>query len=96
MPLNDRVGPQLVALGGVVVDDVQDHLEPAVVQARDHLLELAQRIRDVGGIARVGREEADRIVAPVVLEAACRAEWLSSMNVWTGSSSTVVTPSDLM
>ncbi len=65
---------ELVALGGVVVDDVQDHLEPAVVQAGDHLLELAQRIRDVGGIARVWREEADRIVAPIVLEAALEQE----------------------
>ncbi len=33
---------ELIALGGVVVDHVEDHLEPAVMQAGDHLLELAQ------------------------------------------------------
>ena len=32
----------LVAFGGVVVDHVEDHLEPGVVEARHHLLELAQ------------------------------------------------------
>ena len=53
----------------MVVDDVEDHLEPAVVQAGDHLLEFAQRVGDVGGVARVGREKADRIVAPVVSQA---------------------------
>ncbi len=72
--LEGKGGAQLVAFGGVVVDDVQDHLEAAVVQAGDHLLELAQRIRDVGGVARVGGEEADRIVAPVVPEPAVEQE----------------------
>ena len=34
--------PELVALGGVVVDDVEDHLDPGVVEVRDHLLELGE------------------------------------------------------
>ena len=58
----------LVALGGMVVDDVQDHFEPAVVEARDHLLEFAQRVRHVGSVARIGRKKADRVIAPIVLE----------------------------
>ena len=43
MPLNDSVGPALVALGGVVVDDVEDHLDAGVVEVRHHLLELGDR-----------------------------------------------------
>jgi len=56
----------LVALGGVVVDHVEDHLEAGVVITRHHLLELAQGIRSVRSVARIGRKEADRVVAPVV------------------------------
>ena len=36
--------PALVAFGGVVVDHVEDDLEPGVVEARHHLLELAQAV----------------------------------------------------
>ena len=43
MPLNDSVGPELVAFGGVVVDHVEDHLDAGVVQRRHHLLELGER-----------------------------------------------------
>ena len=42
MPLNDERRAELVALGGVVVDDVEDHLEPGVVEVRHHLLELGE------------------------------------------------------
>ena len=65
-------GPQVVALGRVVVDDVEDDLDALVVEGLDHRLELA----DVGagpprrGVAEVGGEEADRVVPPVVGEAA--------------------------
>ena len=62
---------EVVALGGVVVDHVEDHLDARAVQGLDHPLELAHLLaadarRRVGG---VGREEADRRVAPVVREA---------------------------
>ena len=60
----------LVAFGGVVVDHVEDHLEAGVVQARHHLLELGEHEGGDRGIARFGGEEADRVVAPVVGEAA--------------------------
>src|SRR5687767_1573624 len=62
--------PELVAFGGMVVDHVDDDLEPGVVEARHHLLEFLQRLRRVGGVARVGREETDRVVAPVIRQLA--------------------------
>ena len=63
-------GAHLVALAGVVVDDVQDDLEPGAVQGPDHGLELAHLLAEpAGGIAHVGRQEGDRVVAPVVGEA---------------------------
>ena len=68
-PLEGQRRAALVALRGVVVDDVKDHLEPAIVQPRDHLLEFAQRVGHVGSVARIGRKKADRIIAPIVLEA---------------------------
>ena len=61
--------PELVALGGVVVDHVEDHLDPGVVQMRHHLLELGEGEVGIGRVAPGRREEADRVVAPVVLEA---------------------------
>ena len=56
------------AFGRVVVDDVEDHLEPGSMHGLDHVAELVER----GGRARpagvggVRREERDRLVAPVV------------------------------
>ena len=52
----------LVALRCVIVDDVEDHFEPAVVESCNHLLEFAQRVGHVRSVARIGRKEADRIV----------------------------------
>jgi hypothetical protein len=76
----------VVALGGVVVDDVEDHLDAGAVQRLDHrleLLDLALRLgaHHVGQLARrdavpgdrvavVRGEEGDRVVAPVVAQAA--------------------------
>ena len=58
----------MVALRGVVVDDVEDHLDAGAVQRLDHALELAHLLAAVArrGVGRVRREEADRGVAPVV------------------------------
>jgi hypothetical protein len=65
-------GPHVVALGRVVVDDVHDDLDVGLVEGLDHRLELvdlpSQGVR--GGVAVVGREEADRVVPPVVRQAA--------------------------
>jgi hypothetical protein len=63
-----QAAARLALLGGVVVDDVEDHLEALGVQLPDHRLELVEdalRVRG-GGIPGVRREEAERVVAPVV------------------------------
>ena len=67
---------------------------PARVQRLDHLLELAHLLaaRPAAGEALVGREEAERVVAPVVAQALVGEE-ASSADSCTGSSSTAVTPS---
>ena len=59
-------------LGGVVVDDVEDDLEPGGVEGAHHLLELAHLLAAVarGAVGGVRGEVADRVVAPVVDQAA--------------------------
>ncbi len=68
--------PELVSLGGVVVDDVENDLDARGVQRADHRLEFPQRSfrAGVGCITRVGGEEAQGIVAPVVDPALLRQE----------------------
>ena len=59
---------EVVALAGVVVDDVEDDLDARLVQGAHHRLELLHLAagRGVRGVLGVGGEEADRVVAPVV------------------------------
>ena len=62
--------PEVVAFGGVVVDDVEDHLDARRVQRLDHgleLLDLAERNRR--RVAVVRGEVGDRVVTPVVAQA---------------------------
>ena len=70
--------PQVVALGGVVVDDVEDHLDAGAVQRLDHPLELAHLLAaaPVAAYAAVRGEVADRAVAPVVVQPALDQERL--------------------
>ena len=60
--------PQLVALGGVVVDHVEDHLDAGGVHGPDHHLELLHGVlRNARcSIVGLGGEEAERVVAPVI------------------------------
>ena len=60
--------PEVVPLGGVVVDDVEDHLDSGTVQRLDHALELTHLLAVRAGrrVERVWREIADRGVSPVV------------------------------
>ena len=67
-PRKHSVGPSRAALGGVVVDHVEDDLDAGAVQRLDHVPELVERAERVGprAVAGMGREERDRLVAPVV------------------------------
>ena len=67
-PLEAQGRPPFVALGRVVEDHVEDHLDAGAVQRPDHLLELADLGARFGrhGIAAVRGKETQRIVAPVV------------------------------
>ena len=64
--------PAGVALTGVVVDDVEQHLDAGRVQVGDHGAELVHRADRVGAgcVAGVHGEEAERVVPPVVHRAA--------------------------
>ena len=70
MPRKAQGRPQVVALGGVVVDDVEDDLDVRLVQRLDQRLELLHLLTGRVGerVAVVRGEEADRVVAPVVRE----------------------------
>ncbi len=71
-PAQAQCGPVDAALGGVVVDHVEDHLDARRVQRPDHPLELADLLppRPGGRVAAVRREEAEAVVPPVVGHAA--------------------------
>ena len=61
----------MIALRGVVVDDVQDDLDSGRVQRLDHLLELDHLLAALAAaaVAVVRRQVADRVVAPVIAQA---------------------------
>ncbi len=64
-------GSEVVALGGVVVDDVEDDLDAGVVELTHHRLELGHRAGRLVGVRRVldvRCQESEGVVAPVVSE----------------------------
>ena len=63
---------QVVALCGVVVDHVEDHLDVGAVQVLHHRLEFLHLVAALTpvGVLVVRREEPDRVVAPVVAQTA--------------------------
>ena len=58
----------VAALPGVVIDDIQDYLDPGLVQGRDHFLELGHLGANLAvcGVGLMRGEEPQRVVAPVV------------------------------
>ncbi len=70
-PQRER-GPELAALARVVVDHVEDDLDARPVERLDERAQLVHRPHAgaVGGVGGLGGEEADRVVAPVVGQAA--------------------------
>ena len=69
---------EVVPLRGVVVDDVEEHLDARAVERLDEPLELTHLLAPGARrrVRRVGREVPDRGVAPVVPEAALVQEVL--------------------
>jgi len=47
----------MVPFGGVVVNDVEDHLDPRSVQSLDHALELVELLAPLAGCG-IGRVSA--------------------------------------
>src|SRR5258707_13893676 len=56
----------MVAFGRVIVDDVENDLDSRIMQLPDRRLELRQQARREVSLVR--REEADRVISPVVPE----------------------------
>ncbi len=68
-PADRQRRAEVVALGGVVVHDVEDHLDARGVEGLDHRLELLHLAQRCGRrVAVVRCEERDRVVAPVVAQ----------------------------
>ena len=61
-------GPLCVSLRGVVVDDIEDHLDAGAVQLLDEITELVNRAERIlpRTIACMGSEKRDRGISPVV------------------------------
>ena len=60
----------MIAFGSVVIDDIEYHLDPRPVQRLYHVAELIDRPERVfpRTVGRMGCEERDRCIAPVILE----------------------------
>ena len=59
----------MVPLGGVVVNNIKNDFDPGRVQRPHHELKLFHRPLRRSGEARIGSEEPQRVVAPIVDEA---------------------------
>ena len=66
-PLESERRPHLVALGRVIVDHVEDHLDAGVVEGADHIAQPLLSTRPQIAVRR--GEEAQRIVSPIVPQA---------------------------
>ena len=64
-PAKGQRGAKLIAFGAVVIDHIQNHLDPSAVQIAHHGLHLAQG-GGGGGIARIWHKKADCVVSPMV------------------------------
>ena len=64
--------PQVIAFARVVVDDIENHFDAFAMQRLHHRLELGDLLAETTAIrvAHIGREETNRVVAPVIRQAA--------------------------
>ena len=61
-------GSRRISLGGVVVDDVEDHLDARAMQRLDEIAELVDRAEGVLArtVAGMRREERNRRISPII------------------------------
>ena len=70
-PFEGKHRSVLIALGGVIVNDIEDHFDARRMERADHRFEFVDGIgRSRGAIARVGSKIAQCVVSPVVRETA--------------------------
>jgi len=79
-PAEEAGGAVRAALAGVIVDDVEDDLDPGTVKSPDHVAELPDRVAG-RGVSRLGGEKAEGVVSPVVDEAPLEEETVVEMLV---------------
>lgn len=65
-PLKRQRRAQLVTLGGVVIDHVEDHLDTGIVEGTHHVAEPLNAVRAT--VARCRREEVKSVIAPEVFQ----------------------------
>ena len=55
----------------MVVDDVEDDLDPGAVQRLDHVSKLVERAERVGSraVAVMRRKKRERLISPIIAEA---------------------------
>ena len=97
MPRNDERRAEVVALGGVVVDDVEDHLDARRVQRAHHALELLHLLAALAGrrVARSAARRSRSCCSPSSCDSPFSCSVESLTNWCTGISSIAVTPSFL-
>ena len=78
MPRKDKVGPELVALAGVVVDHVQDHLDAGRMQLSHRRLESRPSVPIRQNTPARARNKPSGVVAPVVALGPCSSRRRSS------------------
>ncbi len=64
--------PEMISFGGMIVNDVENHFDPGRVQIAHHRFELGHLAAAIAaaGVFRFRREETDRVVTPVIRQAA--------------------------
>ena len=66
-----QTGPHLIALAGMVVDHIKNHLDACGMQAAHGLAEFLQRTVMSGKIMALGREIGERGITPVIAQVSC-------------------------
>ena len=68
--LKGKTGAVVIALRSMIEHHIQNDLNPILLQLIDQLLQLVSLVivLHLRGISRIGRKEADRVIAPIIIE----------------------------